>query len=90
MKPDTPASCSVSVRDKSDRSRPRSRVACGGSGRTREAYGCGVAAHASSNRGQAGVERLVGGEVTIKAVHLQRVHVDRVAELDRLHRTVPL
>src|SRR6266480_809729 len=49
----------------------------------------GVTAHASPDGRQPGIERFVGGEVAIEAVHLQRVDVNRVAKRDRLDRAVP-
>src|SRR6202011_558214 len=49
----------------------------------------GVATHAGADGWKTRIERLVRGEVAVEAVHLQSVHVDRVAERDRLNRTVP-
>ena len=46
--------------------------------------------HAGADRWQSGVEGFIGGEVAVEAVHLQRVHVNGVAEVDRLYRAVPL
>src|SRR6267154_5105893 len=49
-----------------------------------------MASHTGPDCRQPWVERFVGGEVAVETVHLKRVHVDRVTERNRLHRTVPL
>ena len=46
--------------------------------------------HAGAHRGQTRIERFVGGEVTVKAIHLEGVDVHGVSELHRLHGTVSL
>src|SRR6267143_733221 len=49
----------------------------------------GVAAHTGADRGQTRIERFICGEMAVKAVNLQRVDVNRVAERDRLNGAVP-
>src|SRR5687767_971744 len=44
----------------------------------------GVTPHAGAYSGESWVRRAVRGEVAVEAVHLQRVHVNRVAERYRL------
>jgi len=48
-----------------------------------------MAAHTSANRRQTRIERFVGGEMTVQAVHLEGIDVNGVPKMDRLHRTVP-
>ena len=50
----------------------------------------GMASHAGTDRGETGIGRFVGGEMTVDAVHLQRPDMNRMGKCNGLCRAVPL